>query len=112
MNPQTIMRRLWAVGVRLELASDGRLFAKPSDRLTDELRGLCREHKAELIDFLYQAEATAHAVIEASMRACDAWQDTEQARAQMRRDCLEIPPHLRADLLAHFDDQYPRKDTQ
>jgi len=110
LTPTSILKALWAVGVRLELASDGRLFAKPSDRLTDELRGLCREHKAELIDFLHQAEATAHAVIDAAMHACDTWQDNEQDRDQMRRDCLETPPHLRADLLEHLQKSYPKEN--
>lgn len=109
MTADAIVRRLWSVGVSLQLAPDGRLFAKPSDRLTDELRHLCREHKAELIDFLMQAESTAHTLIEAAMRACDAWNDTEQARDQMRRDCLETPPHLRADLLNHFKGAYPSR---
>ncbi len=108
MTADAIVRRLWSAGVSLQLAPDGRLFAKPSDRLTDELRHLCRDHKAELIDFLQQAECTAHALIDAAMRACDAWNDTEQARDQMRRDCLETPQHLRADLLAHLTNQYPK----
>lgn len=111
MTPETITRRLWAAGLRLELTEDGRLFARPADRLTDEMRGLCREHKAELIDFMQQAEATATALIEAAMRACDAWNDTDQAREQMRRECLETPPHLRADLLDQLRHTYP-KDTQ
>lgn len=42
------------------------------------------------------------------MRACDAWNDTAQARDQMHRECLETPPHLRADLLDHLTNQYPK----
>jgi hypothetical protein len=47
-------------------------------------------------------------LLDAAMRACDAWNDTAQARDQMRRECLETPPHLRADLLAHLTNQYPK----
>ena len=50
-------------------------------------------------------------LLDAAMRACDAWNDTAQARDQMRRECLETPPHLRADLLDHLRHTYP-KDTQ
>lgn len=52
-------------------------------------------------------------LLDAAMRACDAWNDTAQARDQMRSACLETPPHLRADLLDHFNNTYPdRKDHE
>lgn len=108
MTADAIVKRLWSAGVSLQLSPDGRLFAKPADRLTEDMRHLCRDHKAELIDFLQQAESTAHALIDAAMRACDAWNDTAQARDQMRRECLETPPHLRADLLDHLRNTYPK----
>lgn len=107
MVPESIIRHLWATGVRLELTSDGRLFAKPSELMTDELRCLCRENKAELIEFLQHAECTAQVVIEAAMHACDAWGDGQVAREQMRQAVLETPHHLRDDLLAHFKCAYP-----
>ena len=109
MNAEAIVKRLWSEGVSLQLARDGRLFARPSDRLTNELRALCRDHKAELIDFMQQAECTAQALIDAAMHACDVWNDTEKARDQMRRDCLETPPHLRSDLLDYFKSAYPNR---
>lgn len=40
------------------------------------------------------------------MRACDAWGDGPEAREAMRRECMETPEHLRADLLAHFRASY------
>lgn len=42
-------------------------------------------------------------LIEAAMKVCDKHGDGEQARADMRRECLELPPHLQADLLDHFE---------
>ena len=36
------------------------------------------------------------------MCACDVYGDSDQAREDMRADVLATPPHLRADLLAHF----------
>lgn len=53
---------------------------------------------------------TAHRLsadlIKAAMRACDHWGDCDAAQAQMRIACLDTPPHLRADLLAHFTQTY------
>lgn len=46
-------------------------------------------------------------LISAAMRACDVWNDSTEAREQMRRECAEIPAHLRADLLVHFRKTYP-----
>lgn len=112
MTPNSILKRLWSAGVHLELAGNDRLFAKPADRMTDELRGLCRDHKAELIDFLQQAEATAQALIGAAMRACDAWNDSPESREQMRREVLETPPHQRADLLEHFRSAYATRPNK
>lgn len=57
------------------------------------------------------SELTAHRtmkqLLQAAMRACDHWNDSDEAREEMRRQCLETPPHLRADLLEHFNRQYP-----
>jgi hypothetical protein len=42
-------------------------------------------------------------LIRAAMKVCDQFNDNEAARADMRRQCLELPPHLQADLLDHFN---------
>ena len=53
---------------------------------------------------------TAHRLtadlLKAAMRVCDKYGDSKAAREAMRRECLELSPHLQADLLIHF-----RKDT-
>lgn len=46
-------------------------------------------------------------LLKAAMRACDAWGDDEPAREAMRAQCLEVPFHLRGDLLAYFAAAYP-----
>jgi hypothetical protein len=55
---------------------------------------------------------TAHRVtaelLAAAVRACDFHGDSPAAGEQMRADCLATPPHLRADLLAHFTTTYPK----
>ena len=47
-------------------------------------------------------------LIKAAMRACDHHNDNAAAREQMRSECLATPVDLRADLLAHFNETYPK----
>ncbi len=108
MDAAAILRQLYAAGVRLELQGD-RLSASPASRLTDDLRALIRGHKPELIAYLTEAHRTTAELIEASMRACDFHGDGLQAREQMQRDCLDTPPHLRADLRDYFNQTYRAK---
>lgn len=56
---------------------------------------------------LIEPMPSAQDLLAAARRACDHWSDSPAAREQMRRECLEIPPHYRADLIKHFEDQYP-----
>lgn len=49
------------------------------------------------------AHRLAKELIAAAMRRCDQFNDSDQARAQMRRDCLATPAHLHQDLLDHFN---------
>ena len=44
----------------------------------------------------------AQDLINAAMKQCDEFNDSEAAREQMRRDCLELSPELQADLHEHF----------
>lgn len=39
----------------------------------------------------------------AAMRRCDQFNDSDKARQDMREQILETPPHLRQDLLDHFN---------
>ena len=48
MGAPDVLARVAAAGIRLTPLPDGRLWAEPSSKLTDELRSLIREHKAEL----------------------------------------------------------------
>ena len=48
------------------------------------------------------AHRLAKELIAAAMRRCDQFNDGEAARAEMRQQCLELPPHLQRDLLEHF----------
>lgn len=110
MDAATILRHLYAAGIHLDLKGD-RLSASPAARLTDELRDLIRTHKPALVAYLTEAHQTSAELIEAAMRACDHHGDGPQAREQMHRECTDTPPHLRPDLLDHFDQTYPRKES-
>ena len=41
-----------------------------------------------------------------AMQVCDYHGDSDAARDAMRTDVLALAPHLRADLLAHFQQAY------
>lgn len=45
-------------------------------------------------------------LLAAAQRACDHWGDSPEARRAMRADCLSTPPHLRTDLIEHFQENY------
>ena len=59
------------------------------------------------------SELTAHRqmkkLLAAAMRCCDRHGDGAEARAEMERQCLEIPQHLRGDLLHYFNSHYPEQ---
>lgn len=48
------------------------------------------------------AQRLAKELIAAAMKRCDQFSDNDEARNQMRRDCMALPPHLQADLLQLF----------
>lgn len=108
MTAHEILSVLWAAGVRVRLKDDGHL-AVPAGKLTAEQRAMVVENRAELVEFLQAAHLTAAELIVAAMRACDHWADGAEARDQMRRECMEVPPHQLADLLEHFQKTYGAK---
>src|SRR6266571_1250387 len=58
MTPHAILTELKARGIQLRRDGDG-LLAFPKDNLTDELRALIREHKAELLEAVAKDQAEA-----------------------------------------------------
>ncbi len=99
---QTIFDALRDAGLNVSLAPDGGLSVAPASRLTQELRDLIRGNKAVLVDRLLEAQRLTARLIVAAMRRCDQFNDSAAARQEMRRDVLDTPAHLQADLLAHF----------
>ena len=48
------------------------------------------------------AHRMAKELIKAAMKVCDKHGDGEAARADMRQQCMELPPDMQRDLLEHF----------
>ena len=102
MNANDILCELLAEGTALRLTPDKTNLVAPAGRLTPSQRERIKTNKPELIAFLVAAHATTTELIAAAMKRCDEFNDSEAAREQMRRDCLELSPELQADLLEHF----------
>lgn len=61
---------------------------------------------------LFETRDLAVKLMAAAMCACEIHGDGDQARADMRADIEATPPELRADLLQHFLQAYPRHGGQ
>jgi hypothetical protein len=51
---------------------------------------------------IFEKTELAEELIAAAMRRCDEFNDSDQAREEMRQQCMELSPAMQADLLAHF----------
>lgn len=99
MTAFEILSALFSEGIRVRLTGDGVNLSVTAGRLTLPQRALLIEHKPVLIAFLMECCATSEAVIEAAMRRSDQFGDGPAARAEMVKECREVPLHLQADLL-------------
>lgn len=104
-----LYRRACNAGLIL-VSRDGRLLVSPSHRLTLDMHDELTRYKGEVLQLLEEAHTTTAELLVAAMNACDHWGDGTEAREAMRRQVMEIPPHLRSDLLRHLRATYPRGD--
>ena len=102
MSPNEIMAALWADGIYLKLTPDWKNLEVPAGRLSHSQRNLVWTNKCALVELLVAAHTTTLALVTAAMRRCDEFNDDEASRAEMRRQCTELPTHLQRDLLDHF----------
>ncbi|MDM0077468.1 hypothetical protein QTH90_23885 [Variovorax sp. J2P1-59] len=106
MEAGSILELLRGLGFTVMLGAGDGLLVGPASALRENERQLLRANKAEIVTFLKEADRVAAGttadLLEAAMAVCDYWGDGEEARAEMRADCLATPLHLRADLLEHF----------
>lgn len=109
MTARAILAGLLAHGIELQCTPDGKNLVVPAGCLTPQQRAQVLGHKPELIRLVLEADQLTRQLLQAAKHACRHWGDTQAAREQMRQDCLNTPPHLRADLLAHFKNAYRNK---
>ncbi len=107
MTPQAILRELWSAGICLKLTNDGQNLSVPAGKLSQHQRAQILSNKPAIVEFLQSVDKTTTNLIEAAMRVCDFYGDNETMRESMRLGCLDVPPHLKADLLEHFKTTYP-----
>lgn len=102
MSPDAILADLLLCGIDPVVTPDLSGIVVPAGKLTPGQRAAVVAHKAELIARLVASADLTSRLLNVAMRRCDHFNDSEQARQQMREQVLEIPPHLRQDLLDHF----------
>lgn len=110
MTAIAILAELIECGIEPALTPDGTGIEVPAGRLTDAQRAAIKAHKAELIASIQESARITTELLAAAMRACDHHGDSPAARQQMVRDCLDTPPELRQELLAHFRENYGGAD--
>ena len=107
MTTDTLIRAALDAGVELRFV-DGQLRCTGRAAALRTWAPRLRARKPELTKFLTEARETTTTLFEAAMRACDHHGDGPAAREEMRRQCLETPPHLHADLTDHFQKTYSK----
>ncbi len=112
MSADTLLREAMTAGVTLRIDEGGALKAAGPADTVREWAPLLRENKADLLQFLQDAHASTAQLVEAAMRACDHFGDSPAAREQMRRDVIDTPLHLRADLLQHLTSAYAQEHAR
>jgi hypothetical protein len=103
MTAESVLADLLAHGIEPSVTPDGLGIAVPAGRLTAAQRSAVIAHKPELIARLIESSRITVELLRAAMRRCDEFNDNEVGRQAMREQCLELPPHLQADLLNHFN---------
>ncbi len=102
MTPETILADLIQCGIEPSVTPDKTGIVVPAGKLTEAQRAAVLGHKKELIAYLVESSRITARLLEAAMRRCDQFNDSDKARQDMREQILETPPHLRQDLLDHF----------
>lgn len=108
MSAVSVLRDLAWNNIHPQPTADGTQLLIPIKRITAAQRERLVQHKAEILEIL--SDTTAQQLMAAAMRCCDHYGDSSEARMQMRLDIWNTPPRLRAELLAHFQQEYPCSD--
>jgi hypothetical protein len=111
MTVEQLLEEVCKAGLTLGLTDTGSIKVAPKELITPTIRELIKTNKSALVTALdcpsIQPEIPTgveleRQLIEAAIRACDFWGDSDQARAEMVADIKATPQHLRQDLLEHF----------
>lgn len=102
MTPETILADLLESGIEPGLTPDNTGIVVPAGKLSSAQRAAVLAHKPDLIACLLESSRITAQLLDAAMRRCDQFNDSEKTRQDMREQILETPPHLRQDLLEHF----------
>lgn len=105
MTPAAILANLLESGIEPCVAPDRSGISVPAGKLSPAQRSAVLAHKQDLIAYLLESNRITVQLLEAAMRRCDQFNDSEKARQDMREQVLQTPAYLRQDLLAHFLDQ-------
>lgn len=105
MTPEAILADLIQCGIEPSVTPDKTGIVVPAGKLTDAQRAAVLGHKPALIACILESARVTAELIQTAMRAADHWKDDLD---EWRRQCLEVPPHQRADLLDHLQRQYPK----
>jgi hypothetical protein len=105
VTPETILADLLASGIEPSVTPDKTGIVVPAGALSPAQRAAVLNQKAELIAYLVESSRITAQLMEAAMRRCNQFNDSEMARQAMREQVLEVPPRLRKDLLDYFSSQ-------
>ena len=105
MTPEAILADLIACGIEPDVTPDKTGIVVPAGKLTEAQRAAVLGHKPALIACILESARITAELIEAAMRAAAHWKDDPE---EWRRQCMEVPPHQRGDLLDHLQRQYPK----
>ena len=100
----SVLRRLINAGLTVR-AEEQRVIVKPAARLTDELRSLVFENRAELLAELQAAHEGALRLVAAINECCDMRGDDDHNQAGLIRETQELFPEQKEDMRQHFDEQ-------
>jgi hypothetical protein len=106
MEPELFIAALWGQGFEVNLGPEDSIVVTPGSRLHETQREALRANKPAIVAYLQANPPAGDGLMAMAMQVCDRYGDGEQAREDMRADVLATPPHLRADLLAHFEQTY------
>lgn len=105
MTAVAILAELIECGIEPALTPDGTGIEVPAGRLTDAQRAAIKANKAELIASIQESARITSELLTVAMRAAAHWRDDP---GEWRQQCLEVPPHQRADMLDYLQQQYPK----